>query len=551
MKKKILLSLFVVVGAFIFIADSINAQSLKEANRLLENESYTNALIMYNDLVKEEPGNMQYGYFLAHAYLHIDRKDSAKMVLDKYTATHASDHYYLLGNAALHFRDEKDQLALDLLTQALNKVATEKKGAIVYDTQFLIDMADAVYTGGGDKAVCELAVDAILKNLSKDAKNYDLLIAAGKIYYTVPDGTNALKFYKAALDIQNNRPAAYVGYGQVYRLIKQYGSAEEMFAKALELDPDYAPAYREIAEMNNEIEDYPKAIQFYKEYLARSEKTLANLRRYAIIQYNGKDYNGTITTINEFLKVDPKNATMLQLQAYSYNLIGDSVNTIAVFDKYFAVVEPAKAKSYDFELYGNNQKKFGQDSVAVIAYQKAVELDSTKSGLLADVAAYFFKKKDWDNATATYKKKEKLENGLSQAEYYSLGRAYYFGKKYEEGVVAFDSLISQKPDFALAYYWKGNCQSQIEVLDSTKLGLAKPAFEQFITLASPTPDKFKAQLINAYDYIGYFFAVSAENPEFKDIWAAEARKAYEAILVIDPENKGAKDNLKNIPAPKK
>ncbi|MBK6681604.1 MAG: hypothetical protein IPG53_17150 [Ignavibacteriales bacterium] len=61
-------------------------------------------------------------------------------------------------------------------------------------------MADALYTGGADKDVCEIGVDAIPEKSFKDPKDYELLIAAGKIYYAVPDGTNALKFYKSALD---------------------------------------------------------------------------------------------------------------------------------------------------------------------------------------------------------------------------------------------------------------------------------------------------------------------------------------------------------------
>lgn len=109
-------------------------------------------------------------------------------------------------------------------------------------------------------------------------------------------------------------------------------------------------------------------------------------------------------------------------------------------------------------------------------------------------------------------------------------------------------MISQKPDFALSYYWKGNCQSQIEVLDSSKMGLARPTYQYFIELASPTPDKFKTQLITAYDYLGYFYAVNQDNPEFKDSWAALARDAVrKKILVIDPSNKGAQENLKKIP----
>ncbi|MBN8545956.1 MAG: tetratricopeptide repeat protein [Ignavibacteria bacterium] len=547
MKKTILLSLLLVVGAFTLS----NAQNLKDAHKYLENESYTNALQTYNQLLAEEPGNVKYGYFLAHAYLHVARNDSAKMVMDKFTATAAGDPYYMLGVATLAFKDKNYTLAKDLISQALAKVSTEKKGTTIYDVEFLIDLSDAIYVGGADKEICELGIDAILKNLSKDPKNYDLLIAAGKIYYTIPDGTNALKFFKSALDIQSNKPAAHVGYGQVYRLIKQYGSAEIKFQDALKLNPDYAPAYREIAEMNYDMEDYAKAIQNYKEYLQKSEKTLPNLRRFAIIQYNGKDYVGTVATTKEFLASAGKNADMWVLQAYAYDMTGDSTNAIASFDKYFSFVEQPKIKAYDYELYGKNHKKVGNDSIAVLNYIKAVDLDSTKSTLLGDVAAYYFKKKDWESAAKSYKKKEQLERGLAQREYYNLGMAYYFGKNYDAGIVAFDSLLSQKADFALGYFYKALCLSQIETLDSTKFGIAKPVFDSFIAIAGKTPDKFKTQLINAYDYMGYFYFQSQDKPEFKDTWKQNFRDAYEKILVLDPNNQGAKDNLKLVPADKK
>lgn len=543
MKKTILLSLLLVVGAFTLS----NAQNLKDAHKYLENESYTNALLTYNALLAEEPANIKYGYFLAHAYMHVAKNDSAKMVLDKFAATSAGDPYYMLGAATLAFRDKNFALAKDLLTQALNKVSSEKKGTTVYDTEFLIDMADAIYVGGADKEICEIGIDAILKNLSKDAKNYDLLISAGKIYYTIPDGTNALKFFKSALDIQSNKPAAHVGYGQVYRLIKQFGSAEVKFQDALKLNPDYAPAYREIAEMNYDMEDFTKAIQFYKEYLQKSEKTLSNLRRFSIIQYNGNDFAGTVATTNEYLAVDSKSSDMWVLQAYAYDMLGDSSKAITAFDKYFTVIDPAKIKAYDYELYGKNQKKMGNDSISALNYIKAVDLDSTKSSLLADVASYYFKKKDWESAAKSYKKKEQIERGLAQREYYNLGMAYYFGKNYDAGVVAFDSLLSQKSDFALGYFYKALCLSQIETLDSTKFGIAKPVFDSFIEIAGKTADKFKTQLINAYDYMGYFYFQSQDKPEFKDTWKQNFRDAYEKILVLDPNNQGAKDNLKLVP----
>ncbi|KAB2907357.1 MAG: tetratricopeptide repeat protein [Ignavibacteriales bacterium] len=549
MKKTILLSLFLVMGAFILSASETGAQSLKKANKLLENESYTNALIEYNDLVKEEPGNVMYGYYLVNAYLQVERIDSAGMVLQRYEAAGAGDPYYLLASAALALNSKNNQLAKDLITQALTKVSSEKKDMIVYDPDFLVAMANSVAFGRGDKDVCELGIDAILKTLSVDSKNYDLLIAAGKLYYTVPDGTNALKYYKAALDIEDNKPAAYVGYGLVYRLIAQYGSAEIEFQKALAIDPDYAPAYREIAEMNNQMEDYPKAIQFYKEYLARSEKTLLNLRRYAIIQYNGSDYQGTIATTEEFLREDPNNADMLKLEAYSYNNLGDSVKVVELMDRFFdaAKSDPTKVKAYDYELYGNAQKKLGNELATVKAYEKAVELDSTKSLLLTDVAAYYFKEKNWDMAIYYYQLKERIENGLSLVEYFALGRAYFFAKKYTEGAEAFDVLLKNKPDFAIGYYWKGNCETQIEAHDSSKVGLARVSYEKFIELASAEPSKYKAQLISAYDYMGFFYYSQKDNPEYKSTWAASARNAYQQILSLDPSNKSAADNLKAIP----
>ncbi|MBK6681603.1 MAG: hypothetical protein IPG53_17145 [Ignavibacteriales bacterium] len=60
---------------------------------------------MYNALVKEEPTNMKFGYFLSHAYLHVGELDSAKKVMEKY-ANNGSDPYYMLGTAAIAFRDK-------------------------------------------------------------------------------------------------------------------------------------------------------------------------------------------------------------------------------------------------------------------------------------------------------------------------------------------------------------------------------------------------------------------------------------------------------------
>ena len=76
-----------------------------------------------------------------------------------------------------------------------------------------------------------------------------------------------------------------------------------------------------------------------------------------------------------------------------------------------------------------------------------------------------------------------------------------------------------------------------------KEGLAKPHYEKYIELskeAGAEPDKFKQGLVEAYGYLGVYAFQKGDK--------AGALGYFQQVLTLDPENKGAKNNIEALTA---
>jgi Tfp pilus assembly protein PilF len=71
-----------------------------------------------------------------------------------------------------------------------------------------------------------------------------------------------------------------------------------------------------------------------------------------------------------------------------------------------------------------------------------------------------------------------------------------------------------------------------------KTTAAKDYWEQYIALAEVTPEKYKKNLLNTYSNLAYYFIQKDDN--------AKAKECYNKILLLDPNNKEAKENLKAL-----
>ena len=143
--------------------------------------------------------------------------------------------------------------------------------------------------------------------------------------------------------------------------------------------------------------------------------------------------------------------------------------------------------------------------------------------------------KNYDKAVGSYEFKLK-ESKLSVAEYYDLGRAYYFGPK---NYVAADSALSivnkLSPKYIPGYFWRARAQIASDV---TKVNwLAEKSYRSVLELVSVderSSSKYKAYVLEAAKYLGDYYVNSAA----KDL--IKAKECWTIVIVLEPEDKQAK-----------
>jgi tetratricopeptide (TPR) repeat protein len=67
---------------------------------------------------------------------------------------------------------------------------------------------------------------------------------------------------------------------------------------------------------------------------------------------------------------------------------------------------------------------------------------------------------------------------------------------------------------------------------------AKDYWEKYLTLTEATPEKYKKNLVNTYNYLAQYWIKNDNN--------SKAKEYFTKALILDPENKIAKDYLKQI-----
>jgi len=114
--------------------------------------------------------------------------------------------------------------------------------------------------------------------------------------------------------------------------------------------------------------------------------------------------------------------------------------------------------------------------------------------------------------------------------------AYYNAKLWIESDSALSAVLRKSPDFEPAYTWKARIYSNLD--PDSKEGLAKPYYEKLIEKASADSTKYMKDLLEAYNYLGYYYLISKNYCESLNYW--------DKILLIDPTNENASSAMKDL-----
>jgi len=567
---------------------NLNAQTLNDAIRLTDNEQYEAAAAAFRQLIEKEPGNATNYYYFGENYLLSDNEDSAvvmfdlgakadpanflpqighvKYLMDMYGVAEMKRNSNIANDDYLKVKANFDKLPQKSVEDEVHVNEMKAKAGeaeALYQTAIAnvktaqIQLDETVTKAGPKNAqVLIEAADALIHFKNKDLdkakgyldkasslqpKNAEIKILYGDVYSELNNGTLAADYYNKGLDLDPKSVKAIVNKGRLYKRSTNFEGAAEEFKNAIKIDDSFAPAHRELGECYYRLGKLEDAKAEYRKYLELSKNNCDARFRYASFLYLSKDYAGAIQEISQMRNTcDANNPRLLRVTAYSLYEIKDTAKSMTAIMKLFEKVSEGNLIQEDYEYAGKTYILNNKDSLGVEMLRKAYLMDSNRCDLLTEIYKSYDKMKKYSEAAAMMLEKIQNCKGATVADYFNLGRSYFFSTNYISADSAFAKVNELSPKYASGFLWRAKANSFI---DSTMtLGLAKPHYEKYIEVATADTagaTKYKSGLIEAYRYLAaYYVKVDKTYKTTLDY----VNKALE----IDPENQELKDWKKSI-----
>jgi len=500
-------------------ATAATAQDIAAAQKAIELERYNEARGLLRNASSPEAN-----YELGRLYQMRDLDDSAAVYFNK--AAGATPFGQVAAGRAALVKGQNDAAATSFDAAAK---ATKNK-----DAKILTMIAQAY--GESDIKNIDKALTFVnaAQTANKGKDEPALMVARGEVYLkTDQGGGEAMTSFDRATMANPNYAQAYYKKGELNVRSRNAQEAVTNLEKAIQLEPKYAPAYKELAEMYYYAGQYPKALSTFEQYRQVAERSTGTDAEYASFLYLTKKFPEALAEVNNVLAKEPNNVTMNRLKAYTLYETGDYAGAATAMENYLrtAPAEKIIADDYAYQsrILGRNNKT--QESLAAI--NKAIELApaSKKADFEAEKTKIQLINKDYSGALGALVEKAKTGDLADQ---YRLAAAYGSAKQYTKADSVFNIINTAKADYAPAYIARAKVNVALDP-DADK-GLAKPYYEKYIELGSADPAKYKAGMVEAYDYLG------AYNAHKNDKAAAKAN--FEKAVALDPADDFAVKSLK-------
>lgn len=528
MKLKMLVAALMLTGA-------VAAQTLQDAVKQFDLEKYGNARNQLDAIIAKDPSDMKAYFYAGWCSIELEEFSKAQT--------------YFANALKLNPKDFLNTAGLGWVA-GMNKQATEAKSkfaeavTLMNNNRKLKD-AWAVALGGvalsGSPTIDTAnAIMMVRKSYELDNQSSDAYFYTGLTFLNLSEGGKAISNFESVLDVNKNSAKAAFYLGNVYVRSRIPQEAIGYYNKAIEIDSTFAPTYRVLGDLYFQLRQTDKSIENYKKYLAlqdKDDKSVFSQIKLASFLLLSNDYTGAYDQITDVLKRDQTNVYSYRILAQSAYETGRYAEGLQASNTFFAKVDPTKLKARDYEYAGKLYMVNGQDSLAEIALDQAITLDSNLVNYNDTIAVMYKKLKNYNKEAKRYDiimARDPRQSIIANYSY-KKGLAMYFAKNYVEADTSFARVLAIKP-FTLALLWRARCNY---AMDAAQEGKAIPYYDQFIAAAkAENPDKFKKELVEAYGNLGLFYYNKKELDKSKAI--------NEELLKIDPTNENAQKVLKNI-----
>ncbi len=530
------LNIFLGLITALIMSNSIQAQ-LTELDALekqmLSKKNYS-ALLEFFESIPSEKKSARIDYFLGKAYVLTGSYKQAERYFDEGLKKDKKCPLNYIGNALLKLKEGQTEAA-----EKLFETATDYADKNLKETA--LEIADAFVISKSQNMNYPLS---LLKSVEKSKSDPEINVKAGEISFAINDASSASMYFRNALNSDEKNIEALIGLAVIYTKVRNFEESESLLKKAKEIDSLSADVYLAFSEYYAAIRKYEPAQLNYQRYIELSDINSEKISRYAELLFLARRYEKAAEQVNELRSMGVINEQSQHILAFSYRQMNDWENGIPAFQTYFEIAGSGGENSSDYDNYAYLLALSGQTETALQYYIKANTLNTTDCEILGHIADTYYKLKTWNEAITNYLRKQKCGGKLSIRELMDLGRSRLYIGDFVNADSVFIKITDLKPDFAPGHLMRARANSSID--SSSEKGLAKIHYEKFISLLKDDTDikKFKNEVIEACSYLGFFYYLKKDDPDYSSIWKENYGKYWNRVLELDSENFKAKEAIK-------
>ncbi|MCL1934552.1 MAG: tetratricopeptide repeat protein [Candidatus Azobacteroides sp.] len=554
-KRKLL-----ILAGFAFLAAThVFASDNEKGIEYYRADLYGAAKLFFLQQTNQSPAEQAENYYyLGQTYDQLNQEDSASFYYRKAIELFPEYPFGYIGEGKLQLKNGNVKAADELFKKANNFA---KK-----DPSVQTSIAEA-YVFVGDYENAKLALDKARKINGKFSGIY---IVEGDMLMKQDKTGEACGRYENAILFNATDKVAYLKLAQVYKEINTSVALQDL-DKLVALDPNYIPAYAVYGDIYREEGKYKDALDAYEKFIAIPGVPLLQHERYAQLLYFTGQFEKALNQIKYVISNDPNNLVMKRLEAYNSYRLGNYDEGLEQMNRFLAEMPKERHIYQDYMTLGQLDLKEKRSGEALEAFQKALEIDSTKADIYKEMANAALNAGLYPAATKYYEKYLAMDPSADAMDYYSYAQANYYAAAYyilpasetsssgvavtttddadaafknnvQKGDNAYAEVIKRKPDLYYGYLGRANINSLLDKyeLDSTgkMVGHAKPFFEDAlpILLNSNSDGSKNRFIIEAYRYLANYYLAVENN-------TAAVGEYNKKILDIDPNDEAARKTL--------
>lgn len=395
-------------------------------NCLNASNQFAETVTVYENLIKNNPQNIDFYYELANVYMYLNKPNDAIRIynkieeqigITKQTSLSKLNVYRKSNNFDKALEETKKLIKTfpkepqyyDILGSLYLSKGMSEKALEAYTDLLKIDSTNAQVhlsladyyrtTKQNDKAFKEIKIAFLNKDLNIDTKIQILLS-----YYSITESYPALKsdadtLCKIITTVHADDAKAFAMYADFLYRDKKLDEARSNYRKAIALDKEKYAIWNQLLIIESELNDFAAMEKESKEAMELFPNQALTYFFNGVSNVQLKNYKEAVEALTEGKEFVYENPLLL---AQFYATIGDSQNQLKKYDESDA------------------------------AYDKALELDPSNSYVLNNYAYYLsLRNKDLEKAEEMSKKSNKLvPNNNSYQDTY--GWILYQMKKYDD-----------------------------------------------------------------------------------------------------------------------